>query len=88
MNQEEAVRVLAAVTDKWLGETEDPATDEEIAEARLALETVETPGFDPKCRCCRNNWDDPEHRHSPVCSPDYKEGDVDYDWPVDHEEGE
>lgn len=25
------------------------------------------------CSCCRNNFDDPEHYHSPVCSPDYKE---------------
>lgn len=26
-----------------------------------------------KCRCCQNNWDDPEHHHSSSCSPNYRE---------------
>ena len=25
------------------------------------------------CKCCQNNYDDPEHRHNEVCNPSYQE---------------
>ena len=25
------------------------------------------------CKCCQNNYDDPEHRHNEICDPDYIE---------------